>query len=158
MTTSRRASLPFLISIARLTATCGEGRPVEDEGFWPIHQNIVRELNRITVIVTRGDLVYIHYSGHGIRRDATPPDPDGDSLRGMALVMTDVLRGGPYLSGYQLGSFIRTMVQKDLRVALVLDSCYSGRAIRGPEVTPRTMPDQYDDTWLESDIEADAAS
>ncbi|KAK4233731.1 caspase domain-containing protein [Achaetomium macrosporum] len=162
----------FLIStgmrpsnIARLTATCGEGRPVEDEEFWPTHQNIVRELNRITDIATPGDLVYIHYSGHGIRRDATPPNPDGDSMMGMALVMTDVLRGGAYLTGYQLGSFIRKMVQKDLRVTLVLDSCYSGRAIRGPEntpeitpeVTPRTVPHQYDDTLLESDAEADAA-
>lgn len=157
----------FLISdglsasnIARLTATCGEGRPVEDEGFWPTHENIVRELNRIMDVATSGDLVYIHYSGHGIRRDAAPLDPDGDSMMGMALVMTDVLRGGPYLTGYQLGTFIKIMVQNGLRVTLVLDSCYSGRAIRGleitPEITPRTVP-EYDDTWLESDTEADAA-
>ncbi|KAK0735984.1 caspase domain-containing protein [Apiosordaria backusii] len=146
-------------NIARLTATCGEGWPVENEEFWPTHRNVVRELNRITDAAAPGDLVYIHYSGHGICRDATPPDTD--SMMGMALVMTDVLRGGSYLTGKQLGSCIRTMVQKNLRVTLALDSCYSGRAIRGPEftpeITPRTVPQQYDDTLLESDTEADAA-
>ncbi|RYP69874.1 hypothetical protein DL771_005817 [Monosporascus sp. 5C6A] len=154
-------------NIARLRATClGDdntcSRPVEEEGLWPTYRNIERELNRITDKAARGDLVYIHYSGHGIRRHPAQPNTDdgGDSIRGMALVMTDVLRGGSYLTGYQLGAFVKKMVEeRGLRVTLVLDSCYSGRAIRNSCVTnasSRTVPGQYDDSLLESDIRADA--
>ena len=145
-------------NVSRLTATCGEGRPVEEGELWPTRANIVRELSRIIDTASSGDLVYIHYSGHGIRRDAAPPDTDDDSMAGMALVMTDVLRGGPYLTGRHLGAYIRKMVEKGLRVTLVLDSCYSGRAIRVSEITPRTLPDQYDDSSLPSDNQADTAA
>jgi len=141
--------------IAILTATRGEGRPIEDEERWPTRQNIVRELNRITNAAAPGDLVYIHYSGHGIRRNAAPPDSEGDGMLGSALVMTDVLRGGPYLTAYHLGGFVKRMVEKGLRATLVLDCCFSGRGIRNPELTPRTIPDQYDDSSLESDKAAD---
>ncbi|OAQ65590.1 caspase domain-containing protein [Purpureocillium lilacinum] len=141
--------------IAILTATRGEGRPIEDEERWPTRQNIVRELNRITNAAAPGDLVYIHYSGHGIRRNAAPPDSEGDGMLGSALVMTDVLRGGPYLTAYHLGTRVRKMVEKGLRVTLVLDCCFSGRGIRNPELRPRTIPDQYDDSSLESDKAAD---
>lgn len=159
------AMYDFLVDIGvcpanmiKLTATPGDGRPIEDEASWPTRQNIVRELERIAEASEAGDLVYIHYSGHGIRRSAIPPDPDGDSMNGAALVMTDVLIGGAYLTAYHLGVQVKGMVQKGLRVTLVLDCCYSGRGLRDEDFMSRTIPDQYDDSWLPSDADADAAA
>lgn len=109
------------------------GTPIEDFEIWPVYGNIERELNRITENAIIGDLVYIHYSGHGVRRDSfeSQQDGDGDKITGTALALADVMAGGAYLTGYQLGVFVKKMVlEKQLRVTLVLDSCFSGRGHR----------------------------
>jgi hypothetical protein len=82
-------------------------------------------------------------------------------LDGMALVMTDVLLGGHYLTGYYLGELMRKMVKdKELRITLVLDSCHSGAGWRADDVpeglTPRTvLKGELDGTWLSADEVAD---
>jgi hypothetical protein len=161
-----------LENITTLTATAnaqGDGA-VEEPDRLPTRKNFKRELDRIAAKAKKGDLVYIHYSGHGIRRDRVQRgqlyyedeergEEDG-SLDGTALVMTDVLQGKPYLSGYHLGVWIRNMVNEGLRVTLVLDSCYSGGGLRAgteddDDLTLRTVPNEIDMSELDCDIEAD---
>ncbi|PVH71736.1 hypothetical protein DL98DRAFT_93299 [Cadophora sp. DSE1049] len=160
-------------NIQKLTASCNVAdptKPSEDSSAWPNYDNVIKALDRIVDEFKKdfeedsnedsevGGLVYIHYAGHGIRRDALPKDvnpSDGDNLLGTALAMTDVSTGGAYLTGYQLGVRIQGMVlglKKRLRVTLVLDSCFSGGGFRASGI--RTIP-VVDTTMLEKDKMAD---
>lgn len=120
----------------------------------PTHPNIIREIRRMEQDGADGDLVYIHYSGHGIRRDNRTPEDGGDNLSGTALVPMDVMQGGAYLTGYQLGVYVRRLVQKGMRVAISLDCCFSGRALRTEATGIRTSKSPYDNIFLPSDVEA----
>ncbi|KAF3225075.1 hypothetical protein TWF106_002955 [Orbilia oligospora] len=152
--------------ITTLTSTKGcNGRPEEDESQLPTHPNIIRELERVIEDSRPGDLVYFHYSGHGIRRDADEIGADeGDHISGTALALADVMEGGAYLTGYQLGVYIKRMVfEKKLRVTVVLDSCFSGRGFRDAEseeegYTSRRGDDCIDLEFLQSDQEAEDAA
>jgi hypothetical protein len=158
--------------IKLLTASCPApsggspaNRPSEDECLWPTRKNIELELDWIKGHACKGDLVYFHYSGHGAHRSrlelSMNETDDGSELDGMALVMTDVLLGGHYLTGYYLGELMRKMVKdKELRITLVLDSCHSGAGWRADDVpeglTPRTvLKGELDGTWLSADEVAD---
>ena len=144
----------------------GADKPVEAEDRWPTRNNIKRELDYIKENAEKGDLVYFHYSGHGILRnkilpyiDADEEDdgPDGD-LVGTALVMTDVQKGGAYLTGRQLGVWVQRMVKlSGLRMTVVLDSCYSGDGLRDTDdddLVART-PGHIDDSMLQTDLAAE---
>ncbi|KAK6513162.1 hypothetical protein TWF506_009327 [Arthrobotrys conoides] len=153
--------------ITTLTSTKSleHNRPEEDRSQLPTHPNIIRELERIYEDSRPGDLVYFHYSGHGIRRDADEIGSDeGDHISGTALALADVMEGGAYLTGYQLGVYIKRMVfEKQLRVTVVLDSCFSGRGFRNAEseeeeYTSRSGDDSIDINFLQSDLEADDAA
>ncbi|KJZ70852.1 hypothetical protein HIM_09766 [Hirsutella minnesotensis 3608] len=147
-------------NITKLTASDGGDRPTEEEAALPTHRNVVRELERIAIVANEGDLVYIHYSGHGIRRDRSFPDDEGDNISGTALALTDVMIGGAYLTGYQLGVWVRSLVEKKkLRVTVVLDSCFSGRGLRnGAAFTARTVVGEIDDSVLPDDLAAENAA
>ncbi|KAK6538618.1 hypothetical protein TWF694_010196 [Orbilia ellipsospora] len=152
-------------NISTLTSSIGPDGPQEDCKNLPIYPNIVRELENITEKADPGDIVYIHYSGHGIMRSAETFNPDednaGDKMTGTALALMDVMAGGAYLTGYQLGVFIKRMVQqKCLRVTLVLDSCFSGQGLRNSNsqiggYTIRSGEGNFDDGIIESDVEAE---
>ncbi|KAK1856146.1 hypothetical protein CCHR01_01211 [Colletotrichum chrysophilum] len=137
--------------------------PVGDSMTWPTFENIKRAIEEIGNKVTKGDLVYIHYSGHGIlrRQLGTLENPGGgDAVTGTALALTDVMAGGAYLTGYQLGVWVRKLVQfRKVRVCLVLDSCFSGsgfRANRQPNFDMRTSDtDSPDEQLLKVDEAAD---
>jgi len=55
-------------------------------------------------------MIYIHTSGHGIRRDALGSMGGGDSICGIALAPIDGMDGGAYLTGCKLGQIIKNMV------------------------------------------------
>ncbi|EQB45316.1 hypothetical protein CGLO_15831 [Colletotrichum gloeosporioides Cg-14] len=156
-------------NIGKLTATVSEKGLLEDESSLPTWLNVKRELNYIFQRAAPGDLVYFHYSGHGTRRDQQNDDylhagydEDDEPLEGMALVMTDVLKGGAYLTGHHLGVWMRNMVrEKGLRVTVVLDSCYSGLSFRdgsddGIRLRTLKISNRTHQAWLKSDYEADA--
>ncbi|KAJ6261373.1 hypothetical protein Dda_4043 [Drechslerella dactyloides] len=160
------------IGVRNVTVLTSSGRPGSDrpieEGTpkLPIYGNVKRELERIIDKASAGDLVYIHYSGHGIRRQALGlsmgPHFAGDEINGIALALADVMAGGAYLTGYHLGVFAREMVRKGLRPTLVLDSCFSGQGIRNSASTSamnsssRTVDGRNDLSVLEIDEEANA--
>ncbi|KAH8895993.1 hypothetical protein GQ53DRAFT_640491, partial [Thozetella sp. PMI_491] len=103
------------IEIQRLTASSTEpnsSRPAEDAEHLPTYDNLVSSLERITSHSAPGDLVLIHYSGHGT---TIPPASD--------------LSDGPNTSTAQLAK----MVKKKLIVTLVLDCCFSGSVMRNDD-------------------------
>ncbi|KAK6345907.1 hypothetical protein TWF730_010250 [Orbilia blumenaviensis] len=141
--------------IKTLTAS-GHPTPTEKQTELPIYQNILREFKYITDNASRGDIVYFHYSGHGIGRNTSGSEQDtsGDNITGTALALADVMAGGAYLTGYHLGVLVKKMVKgKGLRVTVVLDSCFSGQGLRSNmKYTIRSCPgSQLDNSVLQSD-------
>ncbi|KAL8366615.1 hypothetical protein RB595_010464 [Gaeumannomyces hyphopodioides] len=159
--------------IIKLTASEADGDSIkEPPSLWPTRNNIVGELDHIQREAAEGALVYIHYSGHGILRRTIKGNAGegGNTFTGTALVPTDVLTGGAYVSGYQLGVKIKQMVEfRGLRITLVLDSCHSGQGLRHDDGSPYGAPrdedghpaivsrfiDEVDDSELDSDKAAD---
>lgn len=163
------------LNIRILTATTrhDSDEPLEPSVQWPTWENIRQQLRDIekeaqTNRDQHDHLLYFHYSGHGTTRSKLKRipieynmdgDDDIDDLEGTALVMTDVMLGGRYLTGRQLGFWIKRMVKKSgFRATIVLDSCYSGHGLRddsddtdsGGTGTPRNL-DYIDDTWIDVD-------
>jgi hypothetical protein len=75
-------------------------------------------------------------------------------------MITDVLKGKLYLTGYYLGVWVYNMVkEKGLRVTVMLDSCYSGASFQNTileGLTPRMILGAVNDLELDSDAVADA--
>ncbi|QYS95108.1 Caspase domain-containing protein [Trichoderma simmonsii] len=156
-----------VLHIEKLTASYDDdnrNRPMEaDEKTWPTYDNIKAKIDYIGSKVRPGDLVHIHYSGHGILRHKlkdTAREEGGDAISGTALAPTDVMNGGAYVSGYQLGVWVRRLVEiHKARVSITLDSCYSGKGFRhgsDGNFTLRTSEDsEFDESWLDSDEKAE---
>ncbi|KAF9765220.1 hypothetical protein IL306_002545, partial [Fusarium sp. DS 682] len=109
--------------------------PVDDEvvvteDARPFHDNVIRELERITKTAARGDTVYIHYSGHCTRRQRIIRLQERGQFSGIRLALADVMTGGAYLTDYQLVVHVKKMVAKGLHVAVVVDSSYHGKVER----------------------------
>ncbi|RWA05807.1 hypothetical protein EKO27_g9297 [Xylaria grammica] len=125
------------IDIRRLTASPTEpksSRPAEDPEHLPTHDNVVSSLERIISHAVPGDLVYIHYSGHGT---TIPPESEfldcpNTSTGELALVLLQGTQGTNIkcLRGSELALRLGKMVEKQLIVTLVLDCCFSGSVIR----------------------------
>lgn len=148
--------------IRKLTAPSKvEDRAKIDQNDLPTYANIIRHLDKLSSDCQRGDLIYIHYSGHGILRKKMMPDDGGDNLMGTALVPTDALTSRKYLTGYQLGVRVLKMVMvQGGRVCVTLDSCFSGGGFRNSDsevhITPRgvEMVGEEADTMMEGDTAA----
>jgi len=119
--------------IIKLTATASDNsnQPQEPPELLPTYENIVAKFKELTAKAQPQDRVYIHYSGHGGRAKTiyeylkTVADLD------QALVPTDI--GQPnsrYLRDLEFAKLLAEMVEKELVVTLVLDSCHSGGATR----------------------------
>lgn len=120
--------------VLMLTSTnTGGGQPAEPADQWPTYANMVAKLRQLTAIAAPGDQVYIHYSGHGGRASTIFPQVKGDGSADETLVPLDVGRPeGRYLRDLELAYLLKTMVDKGLILTVVLDSCHSGGATRGP--------------------------
>ncbi|KAF8538860.1 hypothetical protein BDD12DRAFT_840666 [Trichophaea hybrida] len=105
----------------------------------------------VTTEARPGDVVYIHYSGHGAQARTVYPELKGPNSVDEALVPCDIHCGGRYLRDFELAELLDIMVQKGLVVTIVLDSCHSGSASRGPRgEVPRGIG-KVDYTVLPSD-------
>jgi len=63
----------------------------EPSDQWPTYENMVRAFRTVTEIAQKGDLVYIHYSGHGGRTRPTKlPELKGENGYDEALVPMDI--------------------------------------------------------------------
>ncbi|KAJ5335663.1 caspase [Penicillium brevicompactum] len=114
--------------------------PREDPACWPTCRNVTSAFEAITSQAEPGDSVYIHYSGHGTRLDPCF-DFSNQSTGDLALVL---LKGDQspeeYLKGLRLACFLKKMVDKNLKVTLVLDCCFSATVYRNGGPSVRYLP------------------
>ena len=107
--------------------------PPEPRSQWPTYENIVNSFKRLADVAQPGDQIFIHYSGHGGRAVTTDKFKDikGESGIDEVLVPMDLGNSeGGYLRDTELHFLIQNMVQKNLYVTVVLDSCHAGGATR----------------------------
>ncbi|KAF4630753.1 hypothetical protein G7Y89_g7385 [Cudoniella acicularis] len=98
--------------------------PVEDPAHWPTYDNVTSTFKKITFLANPGDFVYIHYSGHGIRKEPCY-EFSNNSTGDLALVLLDGKENVRYFWGPELAFLWKAMVEKGLVVTLVLDCCFS---------------------------------
>jgi len=122
------------VHIVTLTATTPSdvtsGVPVEAASSWPNRLNVIQALKRVIKEANPGDLVYIHYSGHGTRI-LSEARQGSQSVEELALVLFEADEiGESYLRGRHLASALKQMVDKGLVVTVLLDCCFSGSVPR----------------------------
>ncbi len=122
--------------ITRLTSPLPDTNSLEDvrsarKEKPPTYQNIVDAFKSITESAKEGDLVYIHYSGHGGRVKTIFPDLKGEEQYDEGLVPMDVGNDGYYLRDVEMTTLLKRMTDKGLIVTVIFDSCHSGGATRG---------------------------
>lgn len=106
--------------------------PKESPEQLPTYKNMVAKFTQITDIAQKGDVVYIHYSGHGGRAITHFPKLKGNLGKDETLVPTDIgTSDANYLRDVELAYIFKRMVDKGLLLTVVLDSCHSGGAARG---------------------------
>jgi len=121
--------------LIKLTSTnAGTGAPPEPPEKRPTYENIIAAFQHLTLKANTGDHVYVHYSGHGGRTPTLLPAVKGKGGIDEALVPIDIGNStARYLRDVELAKLLQDMVAKGLRVTMVLDSCHSGGATRGPD-------------------------
>ncbi|KAK0706618.1 caspase domain-containing protein [Lasiosphaeria miniovina] len=124
--------------IYRLTATTpgddDSKAPRGDRSQRPTYENIIKVLQQVSQEARPKDLVYLHYSGHGIRVKTIFGDLKGEDGIDEALVPTDIACvGGRYVRDVEIAYLLREMVKKELVITVVLDCCHSGSADRGQD-------------------------
>ncbi|MFN6470491.1 MAG: caspase family protein [Nostoc sp. SerVER01] len=100
----------------------------------PTYENIVNAFKEITDMALPGELVYIHYSGHGGKPDTIYEELKGKGQADEGIVPMDVdapAPGGRYLRDVEVATLLKRMTDKGLVVTVVFDSCHSGGATRG---------------------------
>ncbi|MEG3935644.1 MULTISPECIES: caspase family protein [unclassified Microcoleus] len=135
--------------IIKLTATASDNpnQPQEAPELLPTYENIVAKFKELTAKAQPQDQVYIHYSGHGGRAKTIFESLKGFGALDEALVPTDI--GQPnsrYLRDIEFAKLLEAMVEKELVVTLVLDSCHSGGATREMSGDDRIRGEGFIDT------------
>ncbi|KAI1120331.1 hypothetical protein F5Y10DRAFT_258642 [Nemania abortiva] len=108
-----------------------DSHPSEDQSVLPTYRNILSSLERIASEATAGSFVYIHFTGHG-----TTTEPSSQFTRDTTGELALVVLAGDgseiqYLRSSELANQMRNLVEKGLKVTVVLDCCASGRIVRG---------------------------
>lgn len=105
---------------------------LEESRFWPTYANVINKMKWILHDAKAGDLVYVHYSGHGSRSRTRESTHHSGNLN---LVLSDKTQPlSTYLSGQTLRTFLQKMGEKGLLATIVLDCCFSGSILRTGEV------------------------
>jgi hypothetical protein len=122
------------LAITKLTASVPtEGAtnlPTEQEFELPTIANVKSEFARITDSARSGDSIYVHYSGHGTRRNTTSAYINKSSTQDAALCLYRSGGEDSYLKGFDLAQMLDKLVDKGLTVTVVLDACCSGSITR----------------------------
>ncbi|KAL6825568.1 caspase domain-containing protein [Trichoderma sp. SZMC 28015] len=121
------------VDITILTASAPDDSssrlPSGNQDSWPTSSNVIKTLRRLIDCAKKGDLVYIHYSGHGAREKSSAKS--AHQLGNLALVLFENNEHGiSYFKGDTLVSCFNRMVKQGLLVTVVLDCCFSGSVLR----------------------------
>ena len=123
-------SINIIVLKASTGNTRDSRRPPEPEDQWPTLNNVRSHISKIINKAAPGDLVHIHFSGHGVRRKTQSKD-FGDHENGdLALVLYDPISDVSYLQGLELAERLKDMVERALQPVVVLDCCNSGSVLR----------------------------
>jgi len=95
----------------------------------PTRKNIMDAFTRITQYSEPGDVVFVHYSGHGGRVE----DTSGDEEDGFdeTLIPVDFKSAGQILDDEVFAKLVKPM-KRDVRVTVLMDCCHSGTALDLP--------------------------
>jgi hypothetical protein len=123
------------VQIRKLVASAAGAeppRPAEDVECLPTYSNLTSGLQQIILDASAGDLVYIHFTGHGTAIEPTTPfaSTGTGELALVVLASDDPTNKMQYLRGSELAYWMKAMVAADLKVTLVLDCCASGSVVR----------------------------
>lgn len=119
-----------------------QNAPREDRSIWPTYRNISRAFLDVLQKAQPGNLVYIHYSGHGARVKTAYGNLKGSDGIDEVLVPIDIevqqdSEQSRYVRDIEIASWLQEFVSKGLRVTVVLDSCYAGSSNRTYESAVR---------------------
>jgi len=96
-------------------------------------EGILSELRKVAAQTAKGDVVFLHYSGHG----DSIPDDNGDEIDGKdeSLIPFDYVSKKDYsrnIRDDEIGKILDELKKKEPgNVTVSIDSCYSGTATRG---------------------------
>ncbi|KAH8689814.1 caspase domain-containing protein [Talaromyces proteolyticus] len=124
----------------------------EPPELWPTFENVTSCLQKIADLGQSGDWVYIQYSGHGTRIEGSSEYSNTDT-GDLALNLLDGndIANLRYLRGLEFASFLHRMVEKGVKLTVVLDCCFSGSVLR------RKQAEKNSARFLDYDCEVDAA-
>jgi len=95
----------------------------------PTRQNIMEAFDRITQYSKAGDVVFIHYSGHGGKiRDTSGDEADGYDE---TLIPLDFKQAGQIVDDEIYSRFV-TKMPGNVTVVVVMDCCHSGTVLDLP--------------------------
>lgn len=117
---------PSRIYTLTSTGTENGSEPKEKTTDLPTYGNIVSLFERIADEAQAGDIVCIHYSGHGARVKTSYQDLKGPNGLDEAIIPPDIACGGQYLLDVEIAILLYAMTKKRLIVTVVLDCCHSG--------------------------------
>ncbi|KAK8855361.1 caspase domain-containing protein [Apiospora arundinis] len=100
--------------------------PHEPENKRPTHANIKGAFEEIHEKAKSGDVFFFHFSGHGALLPTTLSPPADDRPNDASLMTADYCCGKPAIRGWELNEWLRRINEKNVRVIVLLDSCYSG--------------------------------
>ncbi|KAH8150929.1 uncharacterized protein LAJ45_05111 [Morchella importuna] len=136
-----------IVALTSTKSKPGSKLPVQEEPrYWPTYENIVNLLKKVTKEAKTGDLVYIHYSGHGARVKTSYPNLKGVGGYDEAIAPHNIGCGGQYLRDVELAILLDAMVKKGLILTVVLDCCHSGGATRDGNTAVARGIDGVDET------------
>ncbi|KAI0595952.1 caspase domain-containing protein [Biscogniauxia sp. FL1348] len=119
--------------------------PAEEPDSWPTYDNVTCSLKAVTQKASEGDLVYIHFSGHGTQSEEKHPELPRPGVGRLSLVLFDSLTGYRYFHSVTLTLLLKDMVAKGLLVTVILDCCFSGDVARkGGDENPYIRYVKYD--------------
>ncbi|KAI1080151.1 caspase domain-containing protein [Whalleya microplaca] len=106
----------------------------------PTRANILNQFSTVTKNINHGDIIHVHYSGHGMRVKSEHPFPTGEYGIDLSVVTYD-----KFIRSQELNYHLREMSKKGAHVSIMCDCCHAGRFTRGEdngdEDTIRTVDD-----------------
>jgi hypothetical protein len=105
----------------------------------PTYANIVAAWLAVIEAAQPGDIVYIHYAGHGGRARTLFPAIKRETKLDDSIAPCDIndRAAGKYLRDVEIGALLAKSAKKGVLATLVLDCCFSGPAARGSEAQAR---------------------